>query len=298
MNPEPSTKVQTSKASAFHWVKIISILLALLFALNAFFLVRVPDVLRGSAYSIFREIARGQMMLKTKGWGQLEDNLFVVRYQGDEKPARLVLDTARLYHQRICSDLDYLPKQKIPVVVYSSREELNASFGWPASENAMGVYWGGVIRVLAPEVWISDPDPEVVEQIFRQAGPMAHEMTHLVLDYVARGNYPRWFTEGLAQYQEYKMTGFVLNWQEADWDQGLYSLQGMDHNFDALPNQTLAYRQSLSAVEYIVAVYGEAGLNNIIGSLAQGFNFAQALERALGLDLETFEEAWRQWLAV
>lgn len=299
MNPEPWTKVQTSKASAFHWVKIISIILTLLLALNAFLLVRVPDILKGSVYGVLREIARCQMMFKTKNWDQMEDDLFLVRYQGDEKSARLVLDTARLYHQRICSDLNYLPSHQIPVLVYPSREELNASFGWPASENAMGVYWGGVIRVLAPEVWISDSDPATVKHIFQQAGPMAHEMTHYVLDYVARGNYPRWFTEGLAQYQEYKMTGFVLSWQEADWEQQeLYLFSDMDRNFDALPNQTLAYRQSLAAVEYIVEVYGEVGLNNIIGSLAQGYNFNQALERSLGLDLENFELKWRQWLAI
>ncbi|MBF7081456.1 hypothetical protein IT084_00475 [Desulfallas sp. Bu1-1] len=297
MNPEPLINMKAARAPVSRPAKFISALLALLFAVSVFLLVRVPDGVKGYIYSIFREIARGQMLLRTQGWRQMEDAHFIIRYRGDEDSARLVLETSRIFYRRICNDLSCVPGKKIPIVVYPSREELNASFGWPASENAMGVYWGGVIRVLAPEAWIRDSDPEVVEQIFQQAGPMAHEITHLVLDYLARGNYPRWFTEGLAQYEEYKITGFMFDHPEGIWDRGLYPLQRMDRNFDALPDQALAYRESLSVVEYIVAVYGEDGLNNIIRNLARGINLADSLEQALGMDMISFEKAWHEWLA-
>ncbi|SFQ98492.1 peptidase MA family metallohydrolase [Desulfoscipio geothermicus] len=277
--------------------RLLSLLLAFLFMASTFLLFRVPDSVKGYIYGLFREIARGQMLLRTAGWQQIEDDLMIIRYRGDEEGANLVRETTRLFYERICDDFNYLPERKIPIVVYDSREALNASFGWPASENAMGVYWGGVIRVLAPQVWINENDPDAVRQIFRQAGPMAHEMTHLVLDYLARGNYPRWFTEGLAQYEEYKITGFMFGRQAGIWDRGLYPLNVMDRNFDALPDQALAYRQSLSAVEYIVAVYGEDGLHNIIKNLSRGVSFHDSLERALGVTPGRFEKAWHAWLA-
>lgn len=282
-----------------HPAKILSFMLALLFMVSTFLLVRVPDSVKGYIYGVIREIARGQMLIRTYGWQQIEDDHLLIRYQdGEDKDgAALVRDTTNLFFQQICSDFDFLAEQKIVIVVYSSREELNASFGWPASENAMGVYWGGVIRVLAPQVWINDDNSEMVRLAFQHSGPMAHEMTHLVLDYLARGNYPRWFTEGLAQYEEYKITGFVFDQQAGIWDQGLYTLAMMNRNFDALPDQSLAYRQSLSAVEYIIAVYGEEGLHSIIENLTKDVNFNNSMELALGVTPGQFESAWHKWLS-
>lgn len=296
MNSNPTPNEQTLYQSNFRTAKLASALLAVLFIVSVFLLIRVPDGIRGYIYSIFRDVARGQMLFKTTGWHQLDDSQFIIRYRGNEQAARLVQESSRLFYHRICSDFSYTPEQKIPIVVYYSKEELNASFNWPASENAMGVYWGGVIRVLAPEVWIDESDPGTVKQIFQQAGPMAHEMTHLVLDYVARGNYPRWFTEGVAQYEEFKITGFILDDQAGFWEQELYPLKKMDRNFDSLPDQSLAYRQSLNAIEFIVAVYGEDGLHRIINSLAQGNSFNGSLKQALELDQEQFEKEWHYWL--
>lgn len=277
--------------------KLFSFFLALLLMISTFLLIRVPDSVKGYIYGIFREIARGQVLLRTYGWHQIEDDIFIIRHQGDENGANMVRETTHLFYGRICADFNYSPERKIPIVVYSSREELNASFGWPASENAMGVYWGGVIRVLAPEVWIKENDPQAVRGIFQQAGPMAHEMTHLVLDYIAKGNYPRWFTEGLAQYEEFKITGFMFTYQEGIWNQGLYPLSKMDRHFDSLPDQALAYRQSLSAVEFIIAVYGEEGLHSIINNLAQGINFDDSMEKAIGVTQVQFEKEWHDWLS-
>lgn len=299
-----STRRQLSSPSvrprAPRLVSILYVTLVLLIMLSAFVFVRVPDSVKSYIYGLFRDMARVQMLLRTHGWQQMQDDLFIVRYRDDESGARLVQETSHMVYDLVYEDFSYLPGlkiPKIPIVVYPSRAELNASFGWPASENAMGVYWGGVIRVLTPQAWINENDPEALRQVFRQSGPMAHELTHLVLDYAARGNYPRWFTEGVAQYQEYKITGYIFGAQEGIWDRGVYPFNKMDRQFDKLSNQALAYRESLSVVQYIVSVYGEEGLHNIIKNLARGASFNDALENALELNLEGLEREWREWLA-
>jgi hypothetical protein len=155
--------------------------------------------------------------------------------------------------------------------------------------------------VLAPHVWIHTKDPAVVQQIFGQSGPMAHEMTHLFLDYIAKGSYPRWFTEGLAEYEENKFNGYYVHrpfqQQPEILAQGVYPLASMDRQFDSLSDQTLAYSQSLSTVEYIMAVYGKDGLHKIINNLAQGRSFDDSMLQALGTTPQQFESQWHAWLS-
>lgn len=58
----------------------------------------------------------------------------------------------------------------------------------------------------------------------------------------------------------------------------------------------MVYRQSLSAVEYIVNVYGEENLHNIINDLAKGWSINRAFKNALGMGLSEFEKNWRYWV--
>jgi hypothetical protein len=124
---------------------------------------------------------------------------------------------------------------------------------------------------------------------------MAHEFTHLVVDYITRGNYTRWFTEGLAQYEEFKLTGFEFGEESASFDQPLYKLSEMDANFDNLPNQALAYRQSYMAVRYIAAKYGEGALKEILNNLAKNKNMSEAINAVIGVDMKTFESNYIEW---
>ena len=276
-------------------LKLILSLAAAVTILAALVFSRVPGSIKGHAYGIYREAVKINIMVRTWGWESLESDQFLVRYKsGGEVGAQLVLETAESFYAPVADEYDYQGRGKIPIIVYPSREELNASFGWPASESAMGVYWGGVIRVLSPEVWIPETENKAV--VFTESGPMAHELTHLVVDYIANGNYTRWFTEGVAQYHEYKLTGFLFDEPAGSLGQDLYSLQEMNRGFDALPNQALAYRQSLSAVEYIVKFYGEDNLHRIIRELGRGQNMNEVFGQVLSMDLPEFERKWQLWL--
>ena len=53
----------------------------------------------------------------------------------------------------------------------------------------------------------------------------------------------------------------------------------LDGNFDDLPNQALAYRESLAAVRYIADVYGEAKLQQVIEALQAGQSISKGNHR-------------------
>ncbi|MDA8234366.1 MAG: hypothetical protein M0Z31_06045 [Clostridia bacterium] len=255
------------------------------------------QVSRSYIYSAVREVIKTGTLLKVRNMEKLEGRHFTVYYQAeDKKMAPLVLDTAEKFYQPVVGRLAFTPKAKVPVIIYPTREDLGRTFGWEADESAMGVYWAGVIRVLSPQQWVDADDPEEMGHIFETTGPMAHEFTHLVIDYRTRGNYPRWFTEGVAQYEEYLLTKFLFQEPGSSLDQPLYPFAEMDANFDYLPNQGLAYRQSLVAIQYLVEKYGQPKLDEILTNLGRGMSLNRSFKEVIGVNIKGFEKEYYLWL--
>jgi len=256
-----------------------------------------PQAVRAFVYNQLRERGKAVALSRTRGFMKLEGQHFTVEYEAPDRDlAPMVLKTAELFYGPVTSDLDYTPPGKINIIIYPDREELRNSFGWPSSEDAMGVYWTGVIRVLSPRAWTGTDDPATMEAVFKKNGPIAHELTHYVLDYRTNGNYPRWFTEGLAQYEEHRLTGFVWIEPDSTLDQNLYPLADLTNRFDRLDNQALAYREAFSLVSFIVERFGPDRLNAVIGDLSSGVGFDQSLKNHLGLAGNDLQKAWLTWL--
>ncbi len=274
-----------------------NVLLAGLFIFLPFFF-RYPEMPRMLFYSFFREVAKAELNFTTRKWPTMEGKRFLVRYRpSDRNIAGLVLKTAEKYYPLVNQGVGYTPRGKILIVIYPNRETLNKSFGWDASESAMGVYWAGVIRVLSPNDWIRDATAGTQALVFRKSGPVPHEYTHLVVDYLTRGNYPRWLTEGVAQYVERDLTGFIFDDPAGNLGQKLYPFKEMDHNFDRLTNQSLAYQQSLAAVDYLVQTYGDHSMRALLVSLGQGRTLDRAFIKTTGQGLAEFEKNFRLWAA-
>ncbi|MCL6478920.1 MAG: hypothetical protein K6T65_10960 [Peptococcaceae bacterium] len=282
--------------SSIRWAGLIIKAAFFLLALAVVVAARLPAQVRGYTYELYRKAAGANMDFRSRHLQVLEGKHVRVKYQeNDSKYAGMVLEAAEKFYRPVAVKYGLETGRKITVVIYPTREELNASFGWPASESAMGVYWVGVIRVLSPGSWIDSEDPEEIKETFTNVGPMAHELTHLAVDYATRGNCPRWLTEGLAQLEEYRLTGFRFDDLSAGGSGDFYSLKEMDRGFDDLPDQALAYREALSVVEYIDTVHGGDKLMKIVSLLGAGRGIGQSVKEALGVDLATLEQNWRMW---
>lgn len=277
------------------FIKVVKILAAA-FLLILSLVLKIPPGVKFYGYGMIRELMKIHTVIGTWNMDKLTSEHFYVKYKpGDRDEAELVLDTAERFYRPVTGDFGLYPRTKVPLILYSSREEINKTFGWEASETAMGVYWAGSIRVLSPKVWVGDTDPARIKETFMASGPMAHEFTHLMVDYLTGGNYSRWFTEGVAQYEEYKLTGFEFNDSAGSLRQPLYSMKDLTVDFDNLPNQSLAYRESLTAVRYIIQNYGENALYEIIKDLGTGTEFNQAISNVTHLDAAQFEAHWQEW---
>ncbi|HEY3314708.1 MAG TPA: peptidase MA family metallohydrolase [Bacillota bacterium] len=278
-----------------HVLQAMAILLPL--AVLSYGLATHFEVVRSVVYNQLRERGKAVAVARSSGFEILESDHFVLRYElADQDVAPMVLKTAESFYAPVTRDLAYTPPGKVTLILYPTRDDLKNSFGWPSLDDAMGVYWTGVIRVLSPKAWTGTTNPNQMERSFRKNGPIAHELTHYVLDYKTSGNYPRWFTEGLAQYEEHRLTGFIWIEPESSLDQSLYTLNDLQNRFDSLDNQALAYRESFTMISFIAEKYGPEALQGLITDLSKGASLDQALKSHSGLAGTDFEKAWLTWV--
>ena len=211
-----------------------------------------------------------------------ESSHFTYAYQ-ELSAESLALVQAESEHifQAVNDFFAYTPAGKIPVIIYPSGAALNERFGWQGERSPMGVYWMGYINILSPDCWISASD-DTRAQIFRHMGPMAHEYSHFIIDEKTSGNYPRWFSEGVAQYVEQSLGYFTTTLPSAA-DRQIIPLSQLDSQFDNPNGQNHAYWQSLAIIHYLTEQYGEAIIAQILDNLCQNADFATSLYRTTGL---------------
>jgi len=272
---------------------LVTGLLAVFIAVLLF--VQIPARPQMWLYPLVRQGAQAKLNYETRHMAEYQTDHFIIKYTpADAGMVQMVAQAAEQAYNPVINELGFTPKGKTLILVYPDKAELRKAFGWSGNESAMGVYWGGVIQLLSPRVWLKDGD-SVAE--FIQQGPMVHEFTHLVFDHVTSGNYPRWFTEGLAQYVEYQVNGYEWMAPTNNLNQTLYTMDQLDNDFDDLDNQSLAYRQSLAAVRYIAEVHGDDKLKQVISSLKAGLSIDKAIKQATGMSYAEYDAAWRGWAA-
>jgi hypothetical protein len=252
---------------------------------------------RGAMYSIYRESGKSKTLSALANYETKSSQHFVVYFtSSDENVAAMILETAESVYQPVVKQMGHEPGGKVPLVVYASRDDLRHAFGWGNSESAVGVYWAGTIRLLSPNVWIHDKRPPQQQQAYAKVNPIAHEFTHYLLDYMTNGNYPRWFTEGLAQWVEHRVTGYLWIEDSSKLDQKLYTMDDLNSRFDSLPNQALAYRESYLIVDYIAQTQGDQGIADLVQKLQAGHSFTSSLQQVTGHSESALYDQWFQWV--
>ena len=288
----PIFQQQIARSSRGGLLKIIALVLIIVLLLGSF-IAECSFYLRGLVSKIFQQGVRLLLNYQTRDYEVLKSESFILKYTQEERElAPLILKLAE----------DYLVKTeeafgvehraaRIPLVLYADEAALNKSFGWAGDKSTVGVYWAGTIRLVSPRGW-TGALPQSAEEAgatFAKEGPLAHELTHLLVDEVTGGNYPRWLTEGLAQHVEEQITGFTLSEPTPSAKTALYSLTALDRSFDEQADQFLAYWQSLQAVRQLLVPYGSEKMMNLLERLGQGENFNKAFAAVYGLSFADFE---------
>ena len=174
--------------------------------------------------------------------------------------------------------------------VYADQEAFYDALG-PGTRENVGGQANAEIRTMFALIPTNEIDQPWVGIV------IPHELTHLVFNTAAGNPYhfpPRWLNEGLAVYlsQGYDTSdrGAV---EDAARSGALIPLDGLTGQFPTSYDRfSLAYAESVSAVEFLIRTHGRDPLVSLIRSYAQGRTDDEAFSEALGVDMAAFGTAW------
>jgi hypothetical protein len=159
------------------------------------------------------------------------------------------------------------------------------------------------------ESWVAGTANPASRRIALRTGPglggphglrtvLRHEIAHLAVGAATGGNYPRWLTEGYAQYVSGEWS-FDDAWhlQSAFLRKGAATLDRIDLRFGRQSlDARIGYLLSYTAVHELASMGGEAGLSAVFRRLREGETFAEALRRTYGITEDAFETRWKRSL--
>jgi hypothetical protein len=192
--------------------------------------------------------------------------------------------------------LGVVEKQPIDFFIYADRTAFYDVIGPGLRENIGGVALPTIRTMFAniapsgvTDAWVGIVVP--------------HELTHLVFNTATRNPYhapPHWLNEGLADYlaQGYDAStrGNVERAARTGEIMPLHALLGQFPTTAA--RFSLAYDESVSAIDYLIRTHGREALVKLIRSYAGGLSDDAAFTAALGVDSAGFEAGWLKSLGI
>jgi hypothetical protein len=224
-------------------------------------------------------------------WRSLEDGPMTLHwYTGDEAFARRALDVGTRAIREAASLLGVTDVESMDFFVYDTSEALYGALG-PGTRENVGGQANPAIRTMVGVIRPEDVDSDWVDTL------VAHELTHMVFADATDNPYnqpPRWLNEGLAVYlSEGYGVGDRAQVADAAASGVLTPLAAIAGLFPTTYDSfSLAYAQSVSAVDFFIDTYGQDALVRLIGTYRDGVTDDEAFEAATGADFRSFDDAW------
>ncbi|MBI5532076.1 MAG: tetratricopeptide repeat protein [Deltaproteobacteria bacterium] len=185
------------------------------------------------------------------------------------------------------------PTLPIGIELYSNREHFSVRTSGLPNVGIQGVCFG---RTLAA--------PSPGGEAFNWGNVLWHELGHVFAIQLSKAHVPRWFTEGLSEYETFMRRA---EWQREE-DQALYSamvagripkLANFNRAFthaEDVSDVTMAYYAASQVVTYIGEKYGMPKIAEMLKLWGQGVRDPEVIQRGLGISFDELEKQFRVWL--
>lgn len=211
-----------------------------------------------------------------RGMAERKLSHFHVRYDGDahDGVGREILAALERHFATLAVSLDHQPQVTIPVILFTRQGYYDAA-GAPAWSGGVFDSLDGRIRVP-----VGGLDERLTPDM---DSTLLHELTHAFVNDRTRGLAPRDLHEGLAQYMEGKRVGSMLTQEQltALADGRVGGVGGF-------------YLGALSYVEYLVALRGMGGMNDLLRAMGETGNIDQAFTQVHGQTHLASRRAWAE----
>lgn len=218
---------------------------------------------------------------------------FIIMYRGEEKGIEGygLSEALRKAYREVGQDLGYFFKHKVPVLLYDEKEfrDLIRAPHW-----TIGVY-DGKIRLPAYEKGFSQVEIQKV---------MRHELTHAFVVEISRRFCPPWLNEGLAEYEESKISAPDLTvFRAAVRSKTLFPIEtllGQEKLLEVKDplEAELFYEQSFQLVSYLAKRYGMFPLRKMLEEFAEGKDSFEVIQEVLKISPLELEKEWIATLSV
>jgi len=210
-------------------------------------------------------------------FSERESSHFTLRYEGKQTSEQLrqhIVATLETEYDDLVRELGASPRSTIPVVLYTGQAffDVTQAPAWSTAVN------DGKLRI--PIEGMTSVTPEM-------ARVLKHELAHSFITQISNGRCPQWLQEGIAQAVEPKSLsshGPVLaRMFAAEREIPFNALEGSFMQFSTM-QATIAYDESLAAVQYINDTYGMSDIQRVLERLSQGSSTEAALRAVVHSD--------------
>ena len=222
-------------------------------------------------------------------FSQRESSHFNLHFEGKDTSENFrhdLLGTLDADYDDLVRDLGYSPRNNIAVTLYTQQAFFDVTRA-PA--------WSGAVNDGKLRIPVSGMN-NITSELGRV---LKHELTHSFVSQMSGNRCPTWLNEGVAQLEEGKSSasnGHALAQMFAAGGEIPYNgLEGSFMSFSSA-EATVAYAQSLAAVEYIRDTYGMGDVQRILERLAQGSSTEAALRATIHSDYRQLRDEMTRWL--
>jgi hypothetical protein len=234
------------------------------------------------ALKVFVQIKDEQII--TSDFMEYQTEHFSIKYRPEDE--NVIRDTAQMFEDSYDTALEefgYGSQEKTVIIIYKDQNEFWSYQESIKGQAVMGLYNMGTIHVLSPNAY-KNQDQESME-FFKDNGPVLHEYTHKVIDELTGGNIELWLTEGLALYEEYKISG--TEWAPGFEYERYFISREMREGF-MYADEVQSYRQSFDMIKYLIDNYGMEKMQLLMKELKAGNSTDDAFMKIYGITADEF----------
>ncbi|MBL9024731.1 MAG: tetratricopeptide repeat protein [Myxococcales bacterium] len=229
------------------------------------------------------------------GYLTVQGQTFRMRYAKDDQ-AVLERYVPRLLEEAwgsMVKRYQFTPKTPVSIELYADEEHFSVRTSGLPNVGIQGVCFGQTLAFMSPRA-----------APFNWGNVLWHELGHVFAIQLSKNHVPRWYTEGLSEYETIVRRP---EWQREE-DPQLYAalkggripaVAGFNRAFthvDSVEEVTMAYYAASQIVVFMVERYGWDKVVSMMPKWANGQKTPEVVQASLGVSAAELDREYRAWL--